>query len=257
MSSSGAPSTPAPTTCRSRGPGRLHGQRLELHGWHAPATEREGHWSPWAATATCTITNDDNAPKLTLDKVVVNDNGGTTLPSAWTLTATGTRSPTGDADRPGAAGDADVVERRHLRRRHVRPVGDRRSGRLHGQRLELLGGGRPAPRRRSRSPLGGDIDLHDHQRRQRAEADLSKVVVNDNGGTDDRRRWTLTANGTGTDGDADRPWCGRHARRLAVPTFDAGTYALSERRVRPATRPATGTASAARRPARADHRRLG
>ena len=31
---------------------------------------------------TCTITNDDNAPKLTLNKVVVNDNGGTALESA-------------------------------------------------------------------------------------------------------------------------------------------------------------------------------
>ena len=38
---------------------------------------------------TCTITNDDDAPKLTLNKVVVNDNGGTALESAWTLTATG------------------------------------------------------------------------------------------------------------------------------------------------------------------------
>ena len=32
---------------------------------------------------TCTITNDDVAPSLTLDKVVVNDNGGTEQESAW------------------------------------------------------------------------------------------------------------------------------------------------------------------------------
>ncbi|NUO77154.1 MAG: hypothetical protein HOQ32_14210, partial [Lysobacter sp.] len=39
--------------------------------------------------ATCTITNDDQAASLTLLKTVVNDNGGTALDTAWTLTATG------------------------------------------------------------------------------------------------------------------------------------------------------------------------
>jgi len=42
--------------------------------------------------ATCTITNTDNAPSLTLVKVVTNDNGGPLLASSVTLTATG---PTG------------------------------------------------------------------------------------------------------------------------------------------------------------------
>lgn len=42
--------------------------------------------------ATCTITNNDNVPSLTLNKIVVNDNGSTALESDWTLTATG---PTG------------------------------------------------------------------------------------------------------------------------------------------------------------------
>jgi hypothetical protein len=40
-------------------------------------------------TKTCTITNNDIAPKLTLVKVVVNNNGGTALPTAWTLNASG------------------------------------------------------------------------------------------------------------------------------------------------------------------------
>jgi hypothetical protein len=38
---------------------------------------------------TCTITNDDDAPSLTLVKTVTNDNGGTALATAWTLTADG------------------------------------------------------------------------------------------------------------------------------------------------------------------------
>jgi hypothetical protein len=44
---------------------------------------------------TCTITNDDIPPKLRLRKTVTTDNGGTALPTAWTLTATGAlASPT-------------------------------------------------------------------------------------------------------------------------------------------------------------------
>src|SRR5207253_1789660 len=40
--------------------------------------------------ATCTITNDDNAPALHLRKVVVNDNGGTAALADIALTANGT-----------------------------------------------------------------------------------------------------------------------------------------------------------------------
>jgi hypothetical protein len=39
--------------------------------------------------ATCTITNDDIPPSLTLVKIVNNDNGGTAVATDWTLTATG------------------------------------------------------------------------------------------------------------------------------------------------------------------------
>jgi uncharacterized repeat protein (TIGR01451 family) len=49
-----------------------------------------------AGTAyTCTITNDDIAPVLSLRKTVINDDAGTALNTGWTLTATGTGgSPT-------------------------------------------------------------------------------------------------------------------------------------------------------------------
>src|SRR5205814_4041822 len=39
--------------------------------------------------ATCTISNDDNAPTLTLVKTITNDNGGTKTLSDFPLTATG------------------------------------------------------------------------------------------------------------------------------------------------------------------------
>ena len=56
----------------------------------------------------CTITNDDDAPSLTLAKVVTNDNGGTALASAWTLTASGPSgfSGAGPSVSNGASFDA-------------------------------------------------------------------------------------------------------------------------------------------------------
>lgn len=57
--------------------------------------------------ATCTITNDDIAPQLTLNKVLVNDNGGTAEESDWTLTANG--GGAGTLSGAGASGDTDVV----------------------------------------------------------------------------------------------------------------------------------------------------
>ena len=54
----------------------------------------------------CTITNDDIAPRLTLNKIVVNDSGRSAAESAWTLTADGAVT---DLSGPGAAGSADVV----------------------------------------------------------------------------------------------------------------------------------------------------
>ncbi len=52
------------------------------------------------ASATCTITNNDLAPRLTLVKQVTNDNGGTAHASAWTLNATARRVLRGARRRP-------------------------------------------------------------------------------------------------------------------------------------------------------------
>lgn len=56
------------------------------------------------ATWACTFTN--VAPTLTLIKTVTNDNGGTSAPSAWTLTATGPTTPIS-----GTTGSAAVTNR--------------------------------------------------------------------------------------------------------------------------------------------------
>lgn len=54
-------------------------------------------------SATCTITNDDIAPSLTLVKQVINLDGGDAVPADWTLTATG---PTSISGAGGATSDA-------------------------------------------------------------------------------------------------------------------------------------------------------
>mgnify|MGYP000859424426 CR=1 FL=1 len=56
---------------------------------------------------TCTIINDDIAPKLTLNKVVVNDNGGILSESAWNLFAK--QGETVVLTGSGATGETDVV----------------------------------------------------------------------------------------------------------------------------------------------------
>ena len=73
--------------------------------------------------AECTITNTAVAPRLTMVKTVTNDDGGTALPTAWTLTATGTTN-----SLSGTTGSARVtgqpVARRYLHaRRDGRSVG--------------------------------------------------------------------------------------------------------------------------------------
>src|SRR5204862_1495831 len=64
-------------------------------------------------TRTCTVTNDDQPSRLTLIKHVVNDNGGSTTASAFSLTATGTAIPGGSktvtgTEAPGVTFDVNV-----------------------------------------------------------------------------------------------------------------------------------------------------
>ena len=62
---------------------------------------------PFGGTVVCTITNNDIAPKLVLDKITSYSYGGTRPESDWTLVANG--GTAGTLTGPGAAGSADVV----------------------------------------------------------------------------------------------------------------------------------------------------
>ena len=57
-------------------------------------------------TKTCTVTNDDIQPKLTVIKNVINDHGGTAAPSDFTMTVTGTNVSPGSF--PGASSGTTV-----------------------------------------------------------------------------------------------------------------------------------------------------
>ena len=57
-------------------------------------------------TKTCTVTNDDIQPKLTVIKTMINDHGGTAAPSDFTMTVTGTDVSPGSF--PGAASGTTV-----------------------------------------------------------------------------------------------------------------------------------------------------
>ena len=91
-----------------------------------PAGYAPGGWSCTAGTltgsslvlalgqsATCTINNNDQPAQLTLVKTVTNDNGGTAVPTAWTLSATGPTSISGSTG--SAAVTKSERERGYLR----------------------------------------------------------------------------------------------------------------------------------------------
>ena len=117
-------------------------------------------WCRNGGDVTCTINNNDQPAQLTLVKTVTNDNGGTAVPTDWTLTATGPtpisgtigppRSPTAPvnagsyalSESAGPAGYTAghlVLHRRH-RHRLDRRRAARRRRHLHDQQQR-----RPAP----------------------------------------------------------------------------------------------------------------
>ena len=97
------PSLRAPTTCRRAGQPATPPSR-----WLCVGATQSGSSVTLADgdTATCVIVNNDNPPPLahlTLIKDVVNDNGGTALPTDWQLSADGPTPIT------GVSGDSSIT----------------------------------------------------------------------------------------------------------------------------------------------------
>ena len=160
-------------------------------------------------TKTCTVTNDDNAPKLTLVKHVVNDNGGTAVAAMWNLAAAG---PTGfDGAGPSVssgagfdAGSYDLSE--------SGPAGYDASawvcsaGQVDGDTVSV--------------GLGDDVTCTITNDDKPATLIVKKVVVNDNGGTATAADFSFQVNsGTAQAFEAD----GQNNLTVA-----AGTYNVTE-----------------------------
>ncbi|MDH4116000.1 MAG: hypothetical protein OEW30_01245 [Acidimicrobiia bacterium] len=139
-------------------------------------------------SATCTITNDDDAPSLTLVKEVTNDNGGTAQPGDWTLTAAGYDPASPDA------GTYALSESGPAGYTLTSLTCDNAVGQVTSVTLGL----------------GESVTCTFVNDDDAPSLTLVKEVTNDNGGTAQPGDWTLTAAGY----DPASP--------------DAGTYALSE-----------------------------
>ena len=136
-------------------------------------------------SATCTINNDDIAAQLTLVKTVTNDNGGTAVPTAWTLTATGP-TPISGATGSTAVTAAPVSAGTYA-------LSEAGSGWL--CRVGVVVRRRDADRRVDRVGARSIGDVHDHNNDIPAQLTLVKTVTNDNGGTAAPTAWTLSAAG--------------------------------------------------------------
>ncbi len=139
--------------------------------------------------AVCTITNDDNAPSLTLVKRVINDNGGTAVAGDWTLGATGYDIVSPDAGtypltESGPGGYA------------LTSLTCSNTGTTEVTSVTL--------------GLGENVTCTFVNDDQAPRLTLVKEVRNNNGGTAVASDWTLTATG------------------YSAATPQVGTYALSE-----------------------------
>jgi uncharacterized repeat protein (TIGR01451 family) len=164
-------------------------------------------------TATCTITNDDIAPTITLNKIVVTNNGGTAGVNDFGLTVGGTAVDSGDtlavaANSPIALNEAGLA----------------------GYSFVSLTGDAKCP-----SALNGTVTLDEGENITctitnddiAPSLTLNKIVDNGNGGTEVESAWTLTADG-GNAGTLSGPGAAGSTDVVSGATFNAGTYNLSE-----------------------------
>ncbi|MGI9187316.1 MAG: prealbumin-like fold domain-containing protein, partial [Gaiellales bacterium] len=166
----------------------------------------------YSQSATCTITNDDVAPKLHLHKVVVNDNGGTATVANFTLTANGTGANDLSGTSPvdsGATLKADTFALSESSR-----AGYAASGWV------CVGGSQSGSS--ITVGIGGEATCTITNDDIAPKLHLRKLVVNDNGGTALASAFTLTADGAGAnDVSGVTPVD-------SGSTLQAGTWALSE-----------------------------
>jgi hypothetical protein len=137
---------------------------------------------------TCTVTNNDVAPKLQLVKSVTNDNGGSKTAADWTLTATGSGgfSDSGDSTTHHKVTAAIEYTLSESSVAGYTQIGD----------WSCNGGSFAAPNKITLG-LGDDVTCTITNDDNGPKLQLVKSVTNDNGGSKTAADWTLTATGSG------------------------------------------------------------
>src|SRR5262249_26785966 len=165
-------------------------------------------------TASCTFTNDDIAPSLTLNKVVVNDNGGTATAGNFTLTASGATplSGVGPSVTSGGSFSAGTYSLSE-------------SSLAGYTQTNLVCSGATLKHGTTALTFGQTVSCTLTNNDIAPKLTLNKVVVNDNGGTATAGNFTLTATGSGT---VPLTFSGAGPTVSSPAGLDAGTYTLSE-----------------------------
>jgi hypothetical protein len=163
----------------------------------------------------CTITNSDIAPRLTLQKRVVNAWNGPGTATDWTLTATGERAALSGVTETDAVTSVAVPAGAYELGESGGPAGYTADawtcdgGTLEGSTVTV--------------DIGQAATCRVVNRDSPAVLTLVKEVVNDNGGTADPADWSLSA--TAGDTVLEGTTGSDSVTRVAVP---AGTYTLAE-----------------------------
>jgi hypothetical protein len=165
-------------------------------------------------TKTCTITNDDIAPTLTVIKHVVNDHGGAALASAWTLSVSSSNAGAGTGSAPGAAapGTAYTLE---ANKAYSVAESNGPSGYAASASVDCTIANAVLATDYSCTITNDDIQ---------PKLIVIKNVINDNGGTAAAGDFTLSVTGTDV---APSSFAGVSAPGVLVG-LDAGTYSVSE-----------------------------
>src|SRR6185503_16443020 len=187
-------------------------------------------------SAVCTITNNDDAPSLTLNKVVTNNNGGSAAESLWTLTATGTGATPTNLSGAGASGSADVVSGSTFKPdTYTLAESGTVSGYTNGTTYSCVktpagGSAGSAVVSNTITLANGDSAVCTITNNDDAPSlTLNKVVTNNNGGSAAESLWTLTATGTGaTPTNLSGAGASGSADVVSGSTFKADTYTLAE-----------------------------
>jgi hypothetical protein len=147
-------------------------------------------------TKTCTITNDDVAPKLHLRKVLVNDNGGSATVADFTLTADGTKAGN-DLSGP------DPVDSTGSLKADTWTLSETTMAGYSASDWACVGGtqGTGADKDKITVGIAGEATCTISNDDVAPKLHLRKVVVTDNGGTATVANFTLTADGTKANND--------------------------------------------------------